>query len=66
MELDPNKWSSLEKTLPLLSKRKYYKDAIYGYARGRQPVEYIRNLMIFYDILIHLELRNAPDVTANT
>jgi membrane-bound lytic murein transglycosylase F len=49
--LDKNKWTSLKKTLPLLSKRKYYHKTKYGYARGREPVQYIERILIYYDIL---------------
>ncbi len=51
MNLDPNSWASLEKTLPLLRYRKYYKDAKYGYCRGTEPVTYIKQIMIYFDIL---------------
>ena len=51
MKLDPNSWESLEKTLPLLRYRKYYKHAKYGYCRGTEPVIYIKQIMIYYDIL---------------
>jgi membrane-bound lytic murein transglycosylase F len=51
MKLDPNLWESLEKTLPLLRYRKYYKNAKYGYCRGTEPVLYIKQIMIYYDIL---------------
>jgi membrane-bound lytic murein transglycosylase F len=53
MNLDPNKWSSLSKTLPLLRKWEYFKDAKYGYCRGTEPVQYVRQIMIYYDILRH-------------
>lgn len=49
--LDPNLWESLAQTLPLLRYRKYYKDAKYGYCRGSEPVIYINQIMIYYDIL---------------
>ncbi|MFX0072618.1 MAG: lytic transglycosylase F, partial [Candidatus Hermodarchaeota archaeon] len=49
--LDPNTWSSLSEVLPLLSQRKYYKKAKYGYCRGREPVEYVKRILIYYDIL---------------
>ena len=49
--LDKNKWKSLKQTLPLLSERKYYKKTTHGYARGREPVKYIENILIYYDIL---------------
>ncbi len=51
MNLDPDKWSSLSKTLPLLRYRKYNKSAVYGYCRGTEPVKYIKQIMIYYDIL---------------
>jgi len=49
--LDPNSWESLALTLPLLRYRKYYKNAKYGYCRGTEPVTYIKQIMIYYDIL---------------
>jgi membrane-bound lytic murein transglycosylase F len=51
MNLDPNSWESLAKTLPLLKYRKYYKNSKYGYCRGNEPVIYIKQIMIYYDIL---------------
>jgi membrane-bound lytic murein transglycosylase F len=51
MNLDPNSWESLSATLPLLSLRKYYKDSKYGYCRGAEPVLYIKQIMVYYDIL---------------
>ena len=49
--LDPKKWASLEKTLPLLAKRKYYRKTKHGYARGWEPVRHVRQIMMYYDIL---------------
>jgi len=51
MNLDPDSWESLAKTLPLLSFRKYYKNSKYGYCRGTEPILYIKQIMIYYDIL---------------
>lgn len=48
---DPEKWSSLKKALPLLRERKYYKNTTYGYARGTEPVRYVRRIMTYYDII---------------
>lgn len=61
--LDPDRWYNLEKTLPLLEQKKYYKDAIYGYSRGSEPVLYLRKILLYYDILRHKSLqesRNLP------
>ncbi len=49
--LDPNKWSSLAQTLPLLRYKKYYRNALYGYCRGTEPVDYVNQIMLYYDIL---------------
>jgi membrane-bound lytic murein transglycosylase F len=49
--LDPNKWESLSKTLPLLRYKKYYKHTKYGFCRGTEPIRYIKQIMIYYDVL---------------
>ncbi|NVM56549.1 MAG: membrane-bound lytic murein transglycosylase MltF [Desulfobacterales bacterium] len=51
IQLDPNKWSSLEKTLPLLRQRKYYKESEFGYCRGMEPVFHVQRILTYYDIL---------------
>ena len=51
MQLDPNKWSSLEKALPLLSNRRYYKNTRYGYCRGSEPVFHVQSILTYFDIL---------------
>ena len=53
MQLDPNKWSSLSEVLPLLRYKKYYRESVYGYCRGTEPVDYVRQIMLYYDILKH-------------
>jgi membrane-bound lytic murein transglycosylase F len=50
-KFDPDLWESLSQTLPLLRYRKYYKNAKYGYCRGTEPVIYVKQIMIYYDIL---------------
>ncbi len=51
MGLDPNKWASLEKALPLLRQRKYYKNSRFGYCRGAEPVFQVQRVLTYYDIL---------------
>jgi len=51
MDLGPNKWASLEKTLPLLQQPKYYEASRFGYCRGGQPVFHVRHITTYYDIL---------------
>ncbi len=48
---DENSWKDLKSVLPLLSKRKYYKDLKYGYARGEEPVNYVDAIYEYHSIL---------------
>ena len=54
---DPHKWTDVEKHLPLLSQPAWYRKTRYGYARGREPVVYVRNIRSYYDILVWLDER---------
>jgi len=49
--LNPNDWASLSKVLPLLSEQRYYSRTKYGYCRGFEAVNYINQIMSYYDIL---------------
>lgn len=48
---DPNLWIDVEKHLPKLSEKKWHKKTKYGYARGHEPVEFVRRVRRYYDIL---------------
>jgi membrane-bound lytic murein transglycosylase F len=48
---DPEKWTSLAETLPLLRDERYYRDALYGYCRGTEPVAYVHRVMAYADVL---------------
>lgn len=61
MNLDPDKWSSLSKTLLLLSNQKYYQKAVYGYCRGYETVEYIHKVKDYYDILKQLHVNEKSE-----
>lgn len=49
---NPDKWSDVRKTLPLLTQKEWYKKTRYGYARGHEPVLYVKNVRNYYDLLI--------------
>ena len=51
LDKNPDLWQELSKVLPLLSKKKYYKHLKYGYARGGEPVIYVKNIRNYQDIL---------------
>ena len=48
---DPTEWTDVKQKLPLLSKRKWYRQTRHGYARGHEPVKYVENIRSYYDIL---------------
>ena len=48
---DPDKWMHVKEFLPLLQKKKYYKQTRYGYARGNEPVIYVQNIRRYFDVL---------------
>ena len=49
---DPNSWNDVKENLPLLSRKKWYKNTKHGYARGWEPVRYVENIRSYYDLLI--------------
>lgn len=48
---NPNHWESVQNYLPLLRQRQYYKSVRYGFARGNEPVNYVKNIRHFQTIL---------------
>ncbi len=48
---DRTRWSTMERVLPMLRNPKYYLETKYGYARGTEPVRYVKRIMTYYDIL---------------
>lgn len=48
---NPDKWEDVSKHLPLLAKRQYYRTTRHGYARGWEPVEYVRNIRNFHNTI---------------
>lgn len=53
---NPNLWRDVREHLPLLRQRKWYETTRYGYARGDEPVRYVRNIRNYYSILTFDEL----------
>ena len=48
---NPDKWVDVKESLPLLRRKRWYKNTRYGYARGNEPVKYVENIRSYYDIL---------------
>jgi len=49
---NPDFWTDLEQTLPLLENEEWAKKTKHGKARGREPVQYVDRIRSFYDILV--------------
>lgn len=57
----PNNWSDIRKTLPLLRLKKYYRKLPHGYARGAEPVRYVDRIRTYHKILARWETNgNMP------
>ena len=48
---DPDVWTDVMERLPLLQQSKYYQQLRYGYAKGSEPVTYVKNIRHYYSIL---------------
>jgi membrane-bound lytic murein transglycosylase F len=48
---DPDKWVEVKQHLPKLSLKKWYKHLKRGYARGKEPVNYVDNIRAYYELL---------------
>ena len=48
---DPNKWAEVSKQLPLLEDENWHRKTVHGYARGAEPVKFVKNIRRYYDIL---------------
>ena len=48
---NPDSWKDVKENLPLLSKRKWYKNTKHGYARGNEALRYVENIRSYYAIL---------------
>ena len=51
---NPDKWEDVKETLPLLSRKAWYKKTRHGYARGFEPVSFVENVRRYYRILVQL------------
>ncbi|WP_253273055.1 membrane-bound lytic murein transglycosylase MltF [Halomonas sp. PR-M31] len=48
---DPYSWEDVREALPLLQQQQWYSKGRYGYARGGEPVIYVRNIQRYLEIL---------------
>lgn len=57
---DPDSWKDVKERLPLLRKRKWYRQTKHGYARGNEATRYVENIRSYYDILVWITDREKP------
>jgi membrane-bound lytic murein transglycosylase F len=51
---NPDLWQDVRERLPLLSNSQWYKDTRHGYARGYEPVKFVRRIRRYYTVLLQL------------
>ncbi|WP_183325580.1 membrane-bound lytic murein transglycosylase MltF [Halomonas cerina] len=52
---NPDAWPDVREALPLLQERKWHSQTRHGYARGGEPVIYVRNIRRYYEILTYVD-----------
>jgi len=56
---DPDRWQDVRAALPLLQEREWHSQTRHGYARGGEPVIYVRNIRRYYEMIKYVE-RSRP------
>lgn len=51
MGKNPYSWDALKTTLPLLTQKSYYETLQHGYARGWEPVRYVKRIRAYHALL---------------
>ena len=59
---DPDSWQDVSKRLPLLSQKQWYEQTRHGYARGHEPVQYVRNIRRYYNVLLWLDSQGSSSL----
>jgi len=58
---DPDLWADVRERLPLLQRSKYYRNTRHGYARGSEPVTYVKNIRHYFNIMAWQDInKNRP------
>lgn len=52
---NPDLWNDVRETLPLLQHQEWYSQTRHGYARGGEPVIYVRNIRRYYEMIEYVE-----------
>lgn len=52
---DPDRWVEVREALPLLQEQEWHSRTRHGYARGGEPVIFVRNIRRYYEILTYVD-----------
>ncbi|RUR35004.1 membrane-bound lytic murein transglycosylase MltF [Vreelandella andesensis] len=52
---NPDSWQDIRTALPLLQQREWHSQTRHGYARGGEPVIYVRNIRRYYEMIEYVE-----------
>lgn len=62
LNLNPDRWADVKKTLVLLNNPEYYLDAKYGYASGGAPVIFVESIRSYQRILERYQASHNTDL----
>lgn len=57
---NPSRWVDVKHALPQLSDPAIFQDLKFGYARGKEPVNFVDSVRSYYKILQHFETEYTP------
>ncbi len=61
---NPDLWEDVRERLPLLAKYAYYRNTKHGYARGWEPVNYVKRIRSYHNILVwHFDNKNKNEAS---
>lgn len=52
---NPDSWADVRESLPLLQEHEWHRHTRHGYARGGEPVIYVRNIRRYHEILSYVD-----------
>jgi membrane-bound lytic murein transglycosylase F len=57
---DPDSWEDVSQRLELLSMEKWHQQTRYGFARGLEAKQFVKNIQAYYEILVWMDTRAHP------
>jgi len=51
LRLNPFRWKDFKKVIPKLEDEKYFSKLTFGFARGRETIQFVDNVMVYYKLL---------------